>query len=524
MNRPWIIAGVALTLSLFVLGGIVYSRASDEERRVRHILVATEADANSILDRIYKGEAFEDLCRDHSMDETTQKRGGDIGWIGEDSWPGVDRVFELDELGEKLVVESPRGWHVVEWTDRREKQESYDLPVAMNAYSTASADSEGVAETPAQNAAPPEPSPPTVEQRTKKSEERMEKRKRARRRRNLRNDDLHFELMADRNGYVPGEPIECTIRVTNRTDEPRQVFNPDLWCLGLEGRYQGRGTNLRIAKPISEVAAEDLGYWLPPRSNVERKFVLQDVAGEVAAWPTIRLIWRATDFYEALATRFAEEAAKEEHQDLLDRWYFNVSEPLLFNVLPIAPGNEQWYACFYIGRSSDNVWVRLEDPKAGDVYESWFKQVREGKLNDFSLEEIQSGEYIGGFAEQATPIALDSATARSVEPYSLVLARVKGADSDQVGGRVFFTLVNPDRDSPALPLGKVVLNKRRLDRLVWEERLQLAHQVHMVELYREDMVPTRIRRAMEAEVEADAKRKAEAEAKNEPAAKESESD
>lgn len=59
----------------------------------RHIVVATEAEANSVMDRLRAGEDFELLASTTSIDLTTRERGGDLGW------------FTIDELLDKRLAD-----------------------------------------------------------------------------------------------------------------------------------------------------------------------------------------------------------------------------------------------------------------------------------------------------------------------------------------------------------------------------------------------------------------------------------
>lgn len=54
---------------------------SVKQVHARHILLRTESDAKSILDRLSAGEDFAGLASQFSQDETTRGRGGDLGWF-----------------------------------------------------------------------------------------------------------------------------------------------------------------------------------------------------------------------------------------------------------------------------------------------------------------------------------------------------------------------------------------------------------------------------------------------------------
>lgn len=47
----------------------------------QQIVVATEAEAITVLTRLASGELFEDVARDVSIDEATRDSGGDLGWF-----------------------------------------------------------------------------------------------------------------------------------------------------------------------------------------------------------------------------------------------------------------------------------------------------------------------------------------------------------------------------------------------------------------------------------------------------------
>lgn len=67
-----------------------------------------------ILNRLKKGEKFEDLAKEYSMDGTAG-RGGDLGWFIEGAMikPFEDAI-RLHKKGEVFVADSPReGWYFV---------------------------------------------------------------------------------------------------------------------------------------------------------------------------------------------------------------------------------------------------------------------------------------------------------------------------------------------------------------------------------------------------------------------------
>ncbi|MFA5677117.1 MAG: peptidylprolyl isomerase [Pseudomonas sp.] len=81
----------------------------------RHILVKTEAEAESLKKRLAAGEAFDVLARKHSTCPS-RKRGGDLGEVR----PGqmvraIDQIIFRKAL--KVVhgpVKTPFGWHLVQ--------------------------------------------------------------------------------------------------------------------------------------------------------------------------------------------------------------------------------------------------------------------------------------------------------------------------------------------------------------------------------------------------------------------------
>lgn len=86
-----------------------------EEYHARHILVATQPFAQKIVERLQKGEKFEDLARAESMD-SSGKSGGDLGWIGLDRVPEFSAAIASLKPGEytHTPIQTQYGWHVIQ--------------------------------------------------------------------------------------------------------------------------------------------------------------------------------------------------------------------------------------------------------------------------------------------------------------------------------------------------------------------------------------------------------------------------
>ena len=97
---------------------------SKQEYHARHILVATEDFAKSLIGKLDKGEKFETLARRESID-SSKENGGDLGWFTPDRMvpPFAAAVIALKK-GEytKTPVQTQYGWHVIRLDDTRDLQ------------------------------------------------------------------------------------------------------------------------------------------------------------------------------------------------------------------------------------------------------------------------------------------------------------------------------------------------------------------------------------------------------------------
>jgi peptidyl-prolyl cis-trans isomerase C len=95
-----------------------------QEYHAKHILVATEPFAQKVVERLQKGEKFEDLAKHESMDPS-KDNGGDLGWFTPDKMvkPFADAVLAM-KPGEYThkPVQTQYGWHVIELVETRDLQ------------------------------------------------------------------------------------------------------------------------------------------------------------------------------------------------------------------------------------------------------------------------------------------------------------------------------------------------------------------------------------------------------------------
>jgi peptidyl-prolyl cis-trans isomerase C len=92
-----------------------------EQVRARHILVATEAEADKLIAELRKGADFATLAEQYSKDPDSAK-GGDLGFFSRDQvWPGFgDLAFSL-QPGQVAdhPIHNEFGWQVVKVEERR---------------------------------------------------------------------------------------------------------------------------------------------------------------------------------------------------------------------------------------------------------------------------------------------------------------------------------------------------------------------------------------------------------------------
>lgn len=100
------------------------------EIEAKHILVEDEETANEIKEKLDDGEDFAELAKEYSEDEASAENGGEVGYfsVGEMVPEFEEAAFELEIDTISEPVQSSYGFHIIQVTDKREKEdsESYD--------------------------------------------------------------------------------------------------------------------------------------------------------------------------------------------------------------------------------------------------------------------------------------------------------------------------------------------------------------------------------------------------------------
>ncbi|WP_028449116.1 MULTISPECIES: peptidyl-prolyl cis-trans isomerase [Chitinibacter] len=93
-----------------------------KEYKARHILVATEAEANAIEADLKKGKKFDELAKAKSLDKGSGAQGGDLGWSNPSAYVKEfgDALAKLPKGKISDPVKTQFGFHIIKLDDVRE--------------------------------------------------------------------------------------------------------------------------------------------------------------------------------------------------------------------------------------------------------------------------------------------------------------------------------------------------------------------------------------------------------------------
>ena len=82
----------------------------------RHILVATESEANTVLELLKNGEDWNNLASNYSTDTATKDNGGDLGWFGKGQMVAEfeEAAFALEPGQVSDPVKTEYGYHIIQ--------------------------------------------------------------------------------------------------------------------------------------------------------------------------------------------------------------------------------------------------------------------------------------------------------------------------------------------------------------------------------------------------------------------------
>ncbi len=96
----------------------------EEQVNVRQILVSTEEEAQDVLTALAEGESFAELARAISIDTTSGRQGGELGWAGRGRYvPEFEDAVFNGEIGPIIgPVQSDYGYHIIQIRAREDRE------------------------------------------------------------------------------------------------------------------------------------------------------------------------------------------------------------------------------------------------------------------------------------------------------------------------------------------------------------------------------------------------------------------
>ncbi len=93
-----------------------------QEYNLKQIIVANEADAKAIISSLKRGESFEKLAKEKSLDPS-KEQGGNLGWVlAKQIIPEIANVLANMSRGSLTAapIQTSLGWHVIKLEDSRQ--------------------------------------------------------------------------------------------------------------------------------------------------------------------------------------------------------------------------------------------------------------------------------------------------------------------------------------------------------------------------------------------------------------------
>ena len=486
--RSW--ALLALT-SLVFFGFGSPTLEAQEQRKLRHILVANENVANKLLAAAKAGTDFKAMARRYSLDVGTKILGGDLDWVSPGQMePEFSRAaFDIPEVGGFATCKTRYGWHVIQFVEIRGAEKP--KPPVDQPKDTPPVKPEAD-ETGSDAAKKPIPVDPMAD----------------------RNDDLGWEVSFSDRTYSPGDDIQFTIRVTNRTDGELQVLDPKLWPLGMVVRYQFGRMNVPVVYPGDVTKIDFQNEMIPAGGKIQRSYSLKDYLGFEEMWPIVRVIWRGDILFNRLEELKVNGSFIDDPEKARSRWRFYRSDEANFNQLPLVKTGDRWFLCLF---SSGRTWIEI-DPQSYSPLREWIiNDVREAKWDRVALDVIPGQGIFFGLVDRgsATGVPSDKPVDRSKPLEGLtrgdfVALPTKLSDGTIGYGKRFGIVLDGSarQFNGGMKIGRVVLEEGDpIKRIEGRKRSQQDSQITLALAWPESLLPERTAKAIAEGTVAPAKKK-----------------